>query len=920
VYALSGGTGTFAVSVPTQEWTEATVFAGPLSARVYEVMRVGETATATLTIGGVTLALGGVISSALGCSPNVTARASIGFQDVNAASGSGSLSIQPASLPFPIEAGSASYSGSGTGSATSAGHSYTWSWTTSEAATVGAAASGTWVFLRDGVASQILPPASSWATGSTWRYESYAEAHSSANRSGTLESLVQALDAPSARSITARITASGLLYSFTGSGSEAFTLRYRRRWAGTIIATKTGDTNVQDTDHVSEGSPLAVQWKRTGESDTAYRYLGLRLWRWDALELGHDQSLVIDTCSSLTPTGAFQGVWSAASGGSVSASGGEIIVTGTAGKTLRRTFPASSASDPTGRMNGYSRLKIRLKCSLASHTIRVSIEDHKGPIFDPTTGSGASKQWYVLTGAADTYTDLYLDLSAEHNGTFVGRASSRLDGLYSTEEQGAHFLNVRATALSLLDLGAGTYTIDSLTLDDGITATGGMGLQEIHALHVPVGSGAGRVFVGTCAGTQTIEVVGDPSDGILSATTVLTSGTQILPGWSCSDLAPVSASPTIGGTSSAGIPILVFGDYDDRTCSYLPLVWLSGGGLVRDGAAWAHLYDDGALALSGSPLAATLEAQWVVTSFTWEWPEALDSLPGGDAIGAGTIYGGGVWGRMLETPTIAASAYRASIGGNAALTLGTGTPSSDTDAVDADTGWYFLVSAGAAGIEPAGAGLGATSTGTVTADGSSQTPKPTASVVVGYGRQRLVLVEGQVGGGACLSLAQSLSGRLVRSYEDGNVFVSLRSQSGGAWETKDCGFAGTCPSVAWGIDGKLLMVYADSGIKFRTSEDEGGSWSVATTIAATGSHPSICITQSGMRYFVWYGGSGAIKLRAYDGTMTERIAARTIVASGAADDCMGLVELLGGKLLLTYQTVGGAIVEVESADSGLTFT
>ncbi len=922
-YALSSGTGTFSVSVPTEEWTSAVMFAGPFSARVYEVRRVGMTATATLTIGGVSIALGGTIASAAECNPYLSAYARVGFaNDFFAGNGAGSLSIQPASLPFAVEAGSASYSGSDTGSATSGANVYSWSWDTDEASGVGASAAGVFTLLRTApgatIEVDILPIISSWDTGSTWKSGAYAESWSTANRSGTLESLVQALDAPTARDITARIATTGTLYSFTGSGSQAFTHRWRRRWAGGTITTKTAPVSAVDTDHVSEATPLSVQWKRLGEPDTAYQPLGLRLWRWDAMGLEHESSLVIDDGTSLTPSGDFHGVWSAGSGGSVSIASGAVHLTGSAGKTLARSFPPSGDSDPTGRMNGYSRLIIRLKSSAASHAVRLSISDNAGPIYDPQAGIGTSKQWEALTGAADTYTDLCFDLSAEHNGTFVGRASSRFDGLYGTEEQGAHFLSVWASSLTLSGLGAGSYDIDSITLDDGITATNALDIPKVHALQMPVGTGANRLLTALCAGTQTLELVGDPGYGIITAIDDMT-GSQITPGWSGVDLAPVSASPTSGGTSG-GLSVLVFADYDERVCSYLPLVWLSGAGLMWDGAAWSHTYDDGALTLSGSPLAATLKAQWVVTSFAWEWPEALDSLPGGDAIGAGVIYGGGVWGRILATPTVATDSYRASMGGNAALTLGTGDPSTDTDTVNANTGFYYLVSAGQAGIEPSGAGFGASSTGTITADGSSQVPKPTATFVAVYGRRRVVLVNGQSGGGACLSLAQSLSGRLVRAWADGNIYVEMRSQFGGAWGLADTGVAGECPSAAWGIDGKLLMAYASSGIKFRTSEDEGGTWSVATTIAASGSHPALCISRSGMRYFVWFAGSGQIKLRAYDGTQTERIAARTIVASGAADDCAGLVELLDGRLLLTYQTSSGAVVSVESADGGLTFT
>jgi hypothetical protein len=138
----------------------------------------------------------------------------------------------------------------------------------------------------------------------------------------------------------------------------------------------------------------------------------------------------------------------------------------------------------------------------------------------------------------------------------------------------------------------------------------------------------------------------------------------------------------------------------------------------------------------------------------------------------------------------------------------------------------------------------------------------------------------------------------------------------------DTGVSGSCPALTWDIpsvEGALLMAYQSSGIKLVSSLDEGGTWTMATTISTTGSHGALCVSQSGVRHFFWYDG-GAIKRRSYSAQMVQVIAAGSVVASGAADDCPAVECLMNGDIVLLYRTTGGSLIELKSTDGGSTFS
>lgn len=949
-------TGTFSVSIPTREYVTFT--ADSLSASlggsvaITERKPTGASHTATLSIGGITVSTG-TFATITGVTSAITAKALVkGYEfGIN---GSGSLSFSPpVTMPYTAEVGTASYSGSGTGSASvdldgngSIDQTYAWTWSTTETASIGASASGSWSLLRTDADPDTpvtaFPPGFSWGSGSTWRAEAYAESHTQADRLCTVSTLAQAVNAPSNENITTTILPNNQTFSFIGTGSASVALRYRRRWAGGMLYSTTGSTNAAVTNHKSEQAPISARWQRDatdGWADSSGWY-GLRLWRWAALSITHDATTLVDDGTSVDPTGTFSGTWRGYSGATVTSSSGAIRITGASGKMAERLFVLTGAGSCSGRLFGYNRLRIRLRCDQAAHSINIDIADRLGSIADPTTivsgrYADAPKRWEVQTGAANTWTNIYIDLSAEHNGMPAGSRSSRggsWDGSY--EAQGGHLLNVDAASLQLTGLGAGVYEIDEMELSDAIAETGGAATIKLHILGEQP-DGAYRVLVGENGGNQSIEAFNaDHDEGIISLIQAFElppqggtgRGTQCLSGWNFADLAAVSTEPTgsseYNPITGATNTVLTYGSFSDKTSSDMPADFIGGTGILWDtvsgDAAWTRLYGADALSPGNVP------AQWVVRSLSWDWPEALESLPNGSNLGFAMIYGAAVWGRMMKAPTTGTSApYRSPIGGEA-RGVGTGLPASDVDTINTTTGAYNLPSHGQPGFVIPGFGARYR----IEAKDSTQTPTPYFSAPMGSIRRRVSLVEGGLreDAGECLSTAQSFTGRIVRGWSDSAngdaIVLEFRSQWGGSWERKPSGITGECPALFWdvpGAGGELLVVYVSSGIKMRSSANEGGTWSVATTISSSGSNPAACIGQSGMRYFVWYD-SATIKLRAYDSTMTERIATRTIVASGAGSGCISLLETQDNKLLLTYRTTGNVIRSLESVDGGLNFT
>jgi len=939
--AVGGGyEGTCTISVQTKEVTELLGVGALYDVGVGERSVRGSAFTSTLTLGGTTIDRSGTVPSTgsatdggwAGISPSYLCYGKIkcgpdsGSSYSFSGNDSGSLTITPTSIPFSAEEGAVSATASGTGSASNVaypGDSYAWTWSNTEAAGYGISVSGDWTITRNGSPWSVLPAGFFWNNPSTFRYEAYAEARTNADLSAAYNLAAYAGSGLSTEPMEVQLLPKGDRVALTGSDSVPMLLRNRRRWAGGPLVTNLGSSSTQVTDHKSEQGKIEAKWKRVGAPDIQLARMGLRLWQWEALALSHDATTLVDDGSALTVTGGqFDGVWSATAGGSVSVVSGAVKLTGSAGKTLKRTFVDTSTTR-MGWMQGYPCLRIKMRCSAAAHTITVEItEPSNGKILKEDGTGYEPKKWSVQTGAAATWTDIYLDLSSEHNGQPYSTWNNRQSGGGDAASFSAHFGGVVASLIELTGLGAGDYEIDELELLDRAVAPGASATNYVHLQAIP----SGLLGQGICAGQGTVEITAPSTGGLITIPTRLSptageiaagQGLNRQPGWGMVDSSPRTGTVTVVSEPDpflGGLNVLVYDTYSDRLCSDMPALWAGGQGYLHGAGGWSPLFDGGALDMTSPPVA--IPAQWSVASFSWEWGEALDDLD--DAFGFVAILpAGGVWGRMLQAPAAASvSAYRPAMSGNATATE-IGGSGSDTEAIGAGSGFYALAGYGDEGL----ASSFPPKQWTITAAGSSQSPKPSRNMSIGTGRTRLVLVEGQaVGGDEGLDLAQSFSGRLARVWEEsGTIWLELRQQAGGAWERKTTSITGSEPSVEYDTtSGALLLVYVSSGIKQRVSTDEGGAWAVATTISASGAHPRVIPTQSGVRHYFWYD-SGAIKRRSYDAQMVEVIAVGSVVASGAADDSFDVRVLLSGSILLCYRNTSGAIINLVSTDNGVAF-
>lgn len=938
---IGGGyIGTCTISVQTKEVTELLGIGALYSVQVFEKSVRGSSFTSTLTLGGTTINRSGTVPSTgsatdggwLGISPSYLCYGKIkcgpdsGSSYNFSGNDSGSLTITPTSIPFTAEEGAVSATTSGSGSASNVsypGDNYAWTWSNVEEAGYGVSVSADWTLTRNGLPTPFLP-GYSWNNPSSFRYEAYAEARTTADLSGAYNLAAYAGSGLSSEPMEVQLLPKGERIAMTGSSAETLFLRNRRRWAGGDKYTNLGQTTTQVTDHKSEQGPVEARWKRVGAPDSQLSRMSLRLWQWEALSLDHDATTLVDDGSALSPSGGqFDGAWSA-TGGSVSISSGAVKLTGSAGKTLKRTFVDTSTTR-MGWMQGYPCLRIKMRCTAAAHSITVEItEPSNGKILKADGTGYEPKKWEVQTGAANTWTDLYLDLSSEHNGQPYSKWNNRQSAAPDAASFSAHFGGVVASLIEFTGLGAGDYEIDELELLDRVAATGASATNYVHLQ----AAGSTLLLQGICAGQGTVEVPAITTGGLITIPTRLSptsgeiaagQGLNRQPGWSMTDSSPRVGTVTVVAEPDpilGGVNVLVYDTYSDRLCSDMPALWAGGQGFLHGAGGWTPLFDGGALDMTSPPVA--IPAQWTVASVAWQWEEALTDLD--DPFGFVAILpAGGVWGRMLQAPaTASVSAYRAAISGNATAAEIGGT-GSDTEAIGAGSGFYALAGYGDEGL----VSTFPPRQWTITADGSSQSPKPSQSMPIGTGRSRLVLVEGQAtGGDEGLDLAQSQTGRLARVWEEsGTIWLELRQQAGGAWERKTTSITGSEPSVeydATGASGALLLVYVSSGIKQRTSTDEGGAWAVATTISASGTHPRVVPTQSGVRHYFWYD-SGAIKRRSYDAQMVQVIAVGSVVASGAADDSFDARVLLNGNILLCYRNTSGAIINLVSSDNGATF-
>lgn len=606
--------------------------------------------------------------------------------------------------------------------------------------------------------------------------------------------------------------------------------------------------------------------------------------KWNAIGLSKLDNDTVDDGSTLTPTGTWAGAWTASAGGSVAIDSGAVKITGSAGKKAQRTITGA------GKLSGYSRLRIRMRCSAASHTIGIRTE---GSSLPATLGN----KWSVVTGAAATWTSLYIDLGAQTIGPDV----SVWDKSYPVASPGPYQRHLfgGGVGIFLEDLGAGDYEID-----------------EIEVLMAPSSGSQINLFpgsrkavaVGDCVQTLDTEIPVATLSPTGSAITSIVSQINALSGagWSATDLTP----PTTPAPSEP------YASTEIQKSNH-PALLLGGDGLLWDGSSWEPTFaSDG----RGHFGVGNLPAQWIVYETQWDWPETTlggflfgvaPGTPG--TLGAGVVLGKSFWGRVLEpgntqTPGDAsAPAGRDPASGVACSLLGASGAVLATTTTDTD-GWFSFPALGSlqgvARLQVAGR--------------EGFVEKPLHDV-----RSRLVVVrQPEPPDGTLLAMACSATGRVVRAYRDTDDTLLLEFWRRTGWDTKDTGLTVT-GSGALAYDkqsalGRLWLAIEDSGaIKTRYTDDEGDTWSTMTTVFSSGEKPALCLSPTGARHYFCVS-SGALKTKALDSQDNVIVAESTIVASGVASSSVGTAH--DGVLIhLTYRNTSNQVVSLISSD-GVTFS
>jgi hypothetical protein len=614
--------------------------------------------------------------------------------------------------------------------------------------------------------------------------------------------------------------------------------------------------------------------------------------KWDALTFTHTPTQAVDDGLSLMPTGDWSGAWTGQSGGMVASVLGEVIVTGPSGKATRRQF--TNFTQYTG-WRSYSRLRIRLMSTMPDHAITLRLEETLKPsyVLDP--------QWTIQTGAANTYTEHYLDLGAETNGPDLAIAGSGFQpgtpNLYWTDAYGPKLPD----RLWLENLGAGTYAIDAITLSNHPDGLG----YTTPLMHVTMFTGAGGSKISAIADGNTVydnfRALESWSLAEFIGYTNNTGDITYQRGWG------VVSNAASSGTTTEPYPT------SELTTDRWPLYFLGGRGLLWDGATqtWSTSFGTGgASSTGGYGAGAPIPAQYLVQQLDWDWPTTLLGFIADDMgtyrIGAGAAWGRSAWGRVLSTGASASPVGRDGVSG-AAVSLST--PSGDplaTTTTDAD-GWYSL---------PAVAANHAV--GRLTIAGR------VVETSLNQHRTRIVATEAPTTSADMIGMAVSATQRVCRGVKSAAGALSLE------WRRKPASWDATLTPLTLtgggalcfdtsGVEARLWLAYEDAGgIKTRYTEDEGSTFSVAVTIVSTGTYPAIAISPTSVRHYYWVDGS-AIKTKILDSQGTTLTATTTVVASGVASSAIDAVYV-GEEILLTYKSTGGAVISVVSVDGGITFT
>lgn len=185
--------------------------------------------------------------------------------------------------------------------------------------------------------------------------------------------------------------------------------------------------------------------------------------------------------------------------------------------------------------------------------------------------------------------------------------------------------------------------------------------------------------------------------------------------------------------------------------------------------------------------------------------------------------------------------------------------------------------------------------------------------------------------------AQSVTGTVYRIFgRDGSLWLDRYTMSLKSWTDPVELFAGSHPALTV-TDAErartIRLTYSDGlgAMKERTSTDDGATWSAEVDLSIDGTHKDRLIDTDSANEYLFYYDAGAIYMRRrslYSGSAWSAISPVTVVAS-AGDDAITAqlfpaYDSLSGtrkrRLQLSYTTTGGSIADVVSSDDGETWS
>jgi hypothetical protein len=526
---------------------------------------------------------------------------------------------------------------------------------------------------------------------------------------------------------------------------------------------------------------LNAAGESTGSAGTLSALL-LRGPRWEACTLTDAGNVTFDDGTTLSPTSRWAGAWSAGGGGSVAIASGAVTLTGPAGKTLSRTLTSAY-------LFAWPKLRIRLRCSAASHTITVAI---------------GSKHWKVATGAAATWTSVDIDLGAEHNGPAYSdwQTEFTASGEILTPSQAARSYAGASGTITLSGLGAGDYEIDYLEVRCGTTL--------LHWLHQPR-SGGILACKGVDGGHPALELWRAGSGGAFP--TILGLGVT-LPASGYKSRWEVTYPTTLGAPGT--LASLLSSD------QYVGCLW--GFGYYWDGG-WSAKMD--ANATSAGPQMGQLLLNRLMFHAEWAgWPDPAGGFDGPVLAGALGL-GYGVWGRVLTGATRTPASATTAVTG--------------TDYLGGATNWSGSTD-GDGAYRSGSALLVRSRTGTLTVGSTVKT------FSLDSARWRLVLALEIDLGLHGLSLIHTASGQLCLASERDTGAIRFRRAEYPipvGWVLDVDATDGTAdmqPALFRHPGGRLGLLFSrDPDVYEAFSDDEGATWSepaVAFTNATTPSADS----------------------------------------------------------------------------------